>query len=131
MWIRLEHLLFGWFYRMRIGFQPVLREQKHFRCNTWWQLTPEWGVCQKSCNRVSNYVKTSFMKKLQLDPLQLDKKTIARLDAMQLRDIIAGAGRAYRPCPSGSSTPPPTVSGGSGACTSGSSQCYNGNVLTP
>ncbi|MCI5080325.1 MAG: class I lanthipeptide [Saprospiraceae bacterium] len=52
------------------------------------------------------------MKKVALNPLQLDKETIALLDGKQLQDIVGGAHHA------------PSSSGGtSTGCGSGSSQC--------
>lgn len=67
------------------------------------------------------------MKKLKLSPLELDKATIAMLDANQLQDVVGGVnnlvgavGGSSTGCGSGSST---CSSGGSTGCGSGSSTC--------
>ena len=62
-------------------------------------------------------LKQLIMKKLSLNFLELDKQTIALLDANQLRDVVGGANNTN---PSSSST---TTGGGSTGCGSGSSQC--------
>jgi hypothetical protein len=64
------------------------------------------------------------MKKLQLDPLSLDKETIALLDEKQLMEIVGG--HAVVPgtstgCGSGGSTC--GTGGGSTGCGSGGSTC--------
>ena len=60
------------------------------------------------------------MKKLQLDPLQLDKETIARLDEKQLAEIVGGisAGVTVEPssCPDGGSCAPGTSCSGGTSC---------------
>lgn len=69
------------------------------------------------------------MKKFELDPLSLDKETIALLDEKQLQEIIGG--QAVAPgtstgCGSGGSTcgaTQTTTSGGSTGCGSGGSTC--------
>jgi len=67
------------------------------------------------------------MKKMKLNPLQLNKETIALLDAKQLRDVVGGANTTVgvsgssTGCGSGSST---CKSGGSTGCGSGSSTCF-------
>lgn len=56
------------------------------------------------------------MKKAILNPLELDKKTIAMLDAVQLQSVTGGAAADL--------TSPSSSSGGrSTGCGSGSSQC--------
>lgn len=67
------------------------------------------------------------MKKLKLSPLELDKATIALLDANQLQDVVGGTNNLVgiisggsTGCGSGSST---CSSGGSTGCGSGSSTC--------
>lgn len=57
------------------------------------------------------------MKKMSLNPLALDKETIALLDAKQLHDVKGGLNIVS---PSSSST---GGGGGSTGCGSGSSQC--------
>lgn len=65
------------------------------------------------------------MKKLSLNPLQLDKETIALLDANQLQDVVGGAnvlvGAGSTGCGSGASTC--SVGAGSTGCGSGGSVC--------
>lgn len=70
------------------------------------------------------------MKKLELDPLSLDKETIALLDEKQLLEIVGG--KAIAPgtstgCGTGGSTcgaaQLPTTGGGSTGCGSGGSTC--------
>ncbi|WP_312991435.1 class I lanthipeptide [Chryseobacterium flavum] len=71
------------------------------------------------------------MKKFELDPLSLDKETIALLDEKQLQEIIGG--QAVAPgtstgCGSGGSTcgatqTTTTTAGGSTGCGSGGSTC--------
>jgi hypothetical protein len=58
------------------------------------------------------------MKKAILNPLELDKKTIALLDATQLQAVTGGAAGVGITAPSSSSG-----GGGSTGCGSGSSQC--------
>ena len=66
------------------------------------------------------------MKKFNLDPMSLDKETIAMLDDKQLKEIVGGL--ALNPCTgSGLScfgTSTPAVSTGCGA---GGSTCVNVN----
>ena len=59
------------------------------------------------------------MKKFNLDPLSLDKKTIAMLDQYQLQAIVGGLNGELA-CPSGSSDPGFPASTG---CGSGNSTC--------
>ena len=64
------------------------------------------------------------MKKLSLNPLALDKQTIALLDANQLQNIVGGAARGAATstgCGSGSSIC--ASAGGSTGCGSGASVC--------
>ncbi|QOR73747.1 class I lanthipeptide [Cruoricaptor ignavus] len=66
------------------------------------------------------------MKKLELDPLSLDKETIALLDEKQLQEIVGG--QAVAPgtstgCGSGASTC--GTGGGSTGCGSGGSTCIS------
>lgn len=66
------------------------------------------------------------MKKMSLSPLQLDKETIARLDARQLADVVGGVNNRVSTagstgCGSGAST---CSSGESTGCGSGSSTCF-------
>ena len=65
------------------------------------------------------------MKKLSLNPLVLDKQTIALLDANQLRNVIGGVGNSKTStstgCGSGTSTCGPGA--GSAGCGSGGSTC--------
>ncbi|REC74458.1 hypothetical protein DRF60_17565 [Chryseobacterium elymi] len=71
------------------------------------------------------------MKKFELDPLSLDKETIALLDEKQLQEIIGGQAAApgtSTGCGSGGSTcgatqTTTTTSGGSTGCGSGGSTC--------
>lgn len=66
------------------------------------------------------------MKKLVLNPLALDKETIAKLDEKQLQEIVGGITTdmddASTGCGSGSST----CGGSSTGCGSGSSTCDGG-----
>jgi len=74
------------------------------------------------------------MKKLNLNPLSLDKETIALLDDKQLQEIVGGIGGGSSSsrtggstgCGSGGST---CGSGGSTGCGSGSSTCFISNDL--
>jgi hypothetical protein len=63
------------------------------------------------------------MKKIKLDPLALDKQTIAKLDERQLQEILGGAvadlALVSGDCTGGSSN----CTGNSGNCTAGSSNC--------
>lgn len=65
------------------------------------------------------------MKKIQLNPLALDKETIAKLDEKQLQEILGGAIADYAStstgCDGGNSDC--GSSGMSGGCGSGSSKC--------
>lgn len=65
------------------------------------------------------------MKKIKLDPLALDKQTIAILDERQLQEILGGAIADFTAtsgdCNRGSSGC--GITGGSGDCNTGSSQC--------
>ncbi len=66
------------------------------------------------------------MKKLELDPLSLDKETIALLDEKQLQEIIGGQAAApgtSTSCGSGSSIC--GTEGGSTGCGSGGSTCIS------
>ena len=69
------------------------------------------------------------MKKFELDPLSLDKETIALLDEKQLQEIIGGQAAApgtSTGCGSGGSTcsaTTTTTAGGSTGCGSGGSTC--------
>jgi len=54
-----------------------------------------------------------IMKKLNLNPLSLDKETIARLDDKQLLEIVGGNAKG-------------TPSGSSSGCGSGGSTCSSG-----
>jgi len=54
------------------------------------------------------------MKKLNFNPLALDKKTIAKLDEKQIMEIIGGTGSS-------------STSGGSTGCYSGTSICQVNN----
>ncbi|MFY7741595.1 MAG: class I lanthipeptide [Flavobacterium sp.] len=54
------------------------------------------------------------MKKLNFNPLALDKKTIAKLDEKQLLEVIGGNGSS-------------SMSGSSSGCYSGSSSCQVNN----
>lgn len=66
------------------------------------------------------------MKKLELDPLSLDKETIALLDEKQLMEIIGGKGAApagSTGCGTGGSTCDNTGTGASTGCGSGGSTC--------
>lgn len=62
------------------------------------------------------------MKKLKLDPLELDKETIARLDEKQLAEIVGGVsggtGTTIEPssCPDGGSCAPGTSCSGGTSC---------------
>jgi hypothetical protein len=59
------------------------------------------------------------MKKLQLDPLELDKETIARLDEKQLAEIVGGIStQPVEPssCPDGGSCAPGTTCSGGTSC---------------
>ena len=63
------------------------------------------------------------MKKFNLDPMSLDKETIAMLDDNQLQEIVGGIGSkggASTGCGSGAST---CGGGGSTGCGSGGSTC--------
>jgi len=63
------------------------------------------------------------MKKIKLDPLALDKQTIAKLDERQLQEILGGAvndlALVSGNCGGGSSN----CTGTSGDCSTGSSNC--------
>lgn len=65
------------------------------------------------------------MKKIKLDPLALDKQTIAKLDEKQLQEILGGAVADFAwtsgDCSNGSTDC--GITGGSGTCAFGSSQC--------
>ncbi|MFK8010000.1 MAG: class I lanthipeptide [Saprospiraceae bacterium] len=64
------------------------------------------------------------MKKLSLNPLTLDKQTIALLDANQLQNVVGGLARLASDstgCGSGASTCPKGA--GSTGCGSGGSTC--------
>ena len=65
------------------------------------------------------------MKKIQLNPLALDKETIAKLDEKQLQEILGGAIADYAytsvDCNGGGSDC--GSSGQSAGCTTGSSKC--------
>jgi hypothetical protein len=66
------------------------------------------------------------MKKMDLNPLEIDKETVALLDSQQLQDIVGGANHQMiaagsTGCGSGGST---CSSGSSTGCGSGSSQCF-------
>uniref|UniRef100_A0AAU6WQL4 Class I lanthipeptide n=1 Tax=Chryseobacterium endophyticum TaxID=1854762 RepID=A0AAU6WQL4_9FLAO len=50
------------------------------------------------------------MKKLKLNPLSLDKQTIALLDEKQLQEIKGGK-TGFSPCPAGATTCDPNGSG--------------------
>lgn len=71
------------------------------------------------------------MKKLSLNPLELDKETIALLDNKQLQDVIGGvvtpssSSGTSTGCGSGGSNC--TIKGTSTGCGSGSSQCFASN----
>jgi len=69
------------------------------------------------------------MKKLVLNPLALDKETIAKLDEKQLQDIVGGAisdvDASSTGCGSGAST---CGSGNSTGCGSGASTCVEEEV---
>jgi len=71
-----------------------------------------------------NFNFLSNMKKLNFNPLALDKKTIAKLDEKQLLEIVGGQGSSSSSgstgCTSGGST---CSSGNSGGCTRGNSLC--------
>ena len=59
------------------------------------------------------------MKKLKLNPLELDKETIARLDEKQLAEIVGGVnGNSGDPssCPDGGSCSPGTTCSGGTSC---------------
>ncbi|CAL2107782.1 Bacteriocin-type signal sequence-containing protein [Tenacibaculum sp. 190524A02b] len=68
------------------------------------------------------------MKKIKLNPLELDKETIASLNSKQLREVIGG--NNHRLVPSGNSTgcgsggSNCTITGGSTGCGNGGSQCF-------
>ncbi|AZA47208.1 hypothetical protein EG346_02990 [Chryseobacterium carnipullorum] len=63
------------------------------------------------------------MKKLKLNPLSLDKQTIALLDEKQLQEIKGGK-TGFSPCPAGATTCDPNGSGGgSTGCGAGTSAC--------
>jgi hypothetical protein len=49
------------------------------------------GVSRKAFNRVEIIFKFYGMKKIKLDPLALDKETIAKLDENQLLEIVGGS----------------------------------------
>jgi hypothetical protein len=65
------------------------------------------------------------MKKLSLDPLALDKQTIAKLDEAQLQEIVGGILEDFAAtsstCTAGNSSCGTT--GGSTGCNTGSSKC--------
>ncbi|WP_343693114.1 class I lanthipeptide [Chitinophaga sp.] len=65
------------------------------------------------------------MKKVVLNPLSLDKETIAKLDEKQLLEITGGVSEELAAgstgCGSGAST---CGSGGSTGCGSGASTCF-------
>lgn len=66
------------------------------------------------------------MKKLELDPLSLDRETIALLDEKQLQEIVGG--KALAPagstgCGTGGSTCDNSGTGASTGCGSGGSTC--------
>ncbi|WP_295211085.1 class I lanthipeptide [uncultured Chryseobacterium sp.] len=66
------------------------------------------------------------MKKLELDPLSLDKETIALLDEKQLQEIVGGQAAApgtSTGCGSGGSGC--GAGGGSTGCGSGGSTCVS------
>ncbi|MBT2562527.1 class I lanthipeptide [Pedobacter sp. ISL-64] len=65
------------------------------------------------------------MKKINLDPLALDRETIAKLDERQLQEIVGGSVENFAAtsgvCTGGSTD----CSGGtSGDCTSGPTTCF-------
>ena len=66
------------------------------------------------------------MKKMKLNPLELDKETIALLSTDQLQDVVGGANHYgsgnSSGCGSGGSNC--TVTGNSTGCGNGSSTCY-------
>ncbi len=67
------------------------------------------------------------MKKLKLNPLSLDKETIALLDFKQLKEIVGGRSIALQGtstgCGTGGSGCNSSVAGGSSGCGSGGSTC--------
>ncbi|WP_294200015.1 class I lanthipeptide [Chryseobacterium sp. sg2396] len=73
------------------------------------------------------------MKKLELDPLSLDKETIALLDEKQLMEIIGGkavapgtstgCGTGGSTCGAAQTTTTISTGGGSTGCGSGGSTC--------
>jgi hypothetical protein len=64
------------------------------------------------------------MKKLFLDPLSLDKETVAMLDERQLQQIVGGIGYAAEVADtSGCNTGGSTCSGETTGCQGGGSTC--------
>ncbi|MFK8009999.1 MAG: class I lanthipeptide [Saprospiraceae bacterium] len=70
------------------------------------------------------------MKKLSLNPLSLDKQTIALLDANQLQNVVGGLAKLAANstgCGSGASTC--GSAGGSTGCGSGASVCPKAKMM--
>jgi len=64
------------------------------------------------------------MKKLKLDPMGLDKETIAKLDDKQLQEIVGGASQMRLAASTGCGSGGSTCGGGtSTGCGSGGSTC--------
>ncbi|NSL85859.1 class I lanthipeptide [Chitinophaga solisilvae] len=65
------------------------------------------------------------MKKIKLDPLALDRETIAKLDEQQLQEIVGGVIADFAATSSGCDTGGSDCgeTGQSGGCASGSSKC--------
>ena len=68
------------------------------------------------------------MKKFNLDPMSLDKETIALLDEKQLQEVVGGVGLLVRGTSTGCGTGGSGcgTGGGSGGCGSGGSTCAFG-----
>ena len=63
------------------------------------------------------------MKKFNLDPLALDKETIALLDEKQLQEIVGGGGELDLSASTGCGSGGSTCSSNSTGCGSGGSTC--------
>ncbi|WP_293785075.1 class I lanthipeptide [uncultured Pedobacter sp.] len=65
------------------------------------------------------------MKKINLDPLALDRETIAKLDEKQLQEIVGGAIENFAATSGDCSTGSSDCSGGtSGDCSTGNTKCF-------
>lgn len=82
------------------------------------------GVPRKAFKRVEITFKFYGMKKIKLNPLALDKETIAKLDENQLLEIVGGSVEQLAATTSGCSTGSTDCSGGTTVgCSTGGTSC--------